>query len=157
MAGLDLIRKDGGPAAEGALEAAEETLGAALPDDYRGFLAEHDGVRLDDNWLKGAKQPSGGADSLFAARDLRSGGGVPDGMVAIGEAGGGDKIALALDSGRVFQWEHETGNAAELAPSFRAWFDGLVPLTDDDLPEVVVHSAGVKRGFLRRMRREGKL
>jgi hypothetical protein len=44
--------------------------------------------------------------------------------VAIGDAGGGDMIALALDSGHVFQWEHE---------------------------------AGVKRGFLSRMRRQGRL
>jgi cell wall assembly regulator SMI1 len=154
MAGADLIHKDGGPAADGALEAAEESLGAALPDDYRAFLAEHDGVRLDDNRMDGDHTPSGGADSLFAAKDLRR---IEDGMVAIGEAGGGDKIALALDSGRVFQWEHETDDATELAPSFRAWFDALVPLTDDDLPDVVVHSAGVKRGFLRRMRRQGRL
>jgi SMI1-KNR4 cell-wall len=154
MAGGDLIYKDGGPAAGGALEAAEESLGAPLPEDYKAFLAEHDGVRLDDNRLDGAESPSGGADSLFAVKDVRR---LSGALVAIGEAGGGDKIALALDSGRVFQWEHETGDAAPLAPSFRAWFDGLVPLTDDDLPDVVVHSAGVKRGFLGRMRRQGRL
>ena len=157
MAGLDLIHKDGGPAADGALEQAEEALGTALPGDYRAFLAEHDGVRLDDNRLEGAQAPSGGADGLFAARELRRGPDVPNGMVAIGDAGGGDKIALALDSGKVFRWEHETGEVAELAPSFRAWFDALVPLTDDDLPDVVVHSAGVKRGFLKRMRRQGRI
>lgn len=157
MARADLIRRDGGPAAPGALDAAEQSLGAALPAEYRAFLAEHDGVRLHDNRLDPMRTPTGGADGLYAAAELATSAGLPDGMLAIGEAGGGDKIALGVGDGRVHQWEHETGDLVELAPSFRAWFDALVPLTDDDLPEVVVHSAGVKRGFLRRMRREGRL
>ena len=157
MAGADLIRRDGGPAPAGALEAAEQSLGVTLPHEYRAFLAEHDGVRLHDNRLDPLRTPTGGADGLYAAAELAGAGRLPVGMLAIGEAGGGDKIALEIDGGRVYQWEHETDDLVELAPSFSAWFDALVPLTDDDLPEVVVHSAGVKRGFLRKMRRQGRL
>jgi SMI1-KNR4 cell-wall len=157
MAGADLIARDSGPASAGAIEAAERALGVTLPGDYRAFLAEHDGVRLQDNRLDPMRTPTGGADGLYAAAELPGARppGFPERLVAIGEAGGGDKIAL--DGDRVVQWEHETDEVIELAPSFRAWFDALVPLTDDDLPEVVVHSAGVKRGFLRRMRRQGRL
>ena len=157
MTGADLIRRDGGPAPAGALEAAEQSLGVTLPHEYRAFLAEHDGVRLHDNRLEPPRTPAGGADGLYAAAELAGAVGLPVGMLAIGEAGGGDKIALEIDGGRVYQWEHETDDLVELAPSFSAWFDALVPLTDDDLPEVVVHSAGVKRGFLRKMRRQGRL
>jgi hypothetical protein len=157
MGGTDLIDHDGGPAPAGALDAAEESLGVTLPDEYRAFLAEHDGVRLEDNRLEPRRTPTGGADGLYAARELRRAKDLPRNLLPIGEAGGGDKIALALDGGGVYQWEHETGDVVELARSFRTWFDALVPLTDEDLPEVVVHSAGVKRGFLRRMRRQGRI
>jgi hypothetical protein len=157
MAGEDLIRRDGGPAAAGAIDAAEEALGVALPDDYRAFLSEHDGVRLHDNRLEPRRAPTGGADGLYSTSELTGARppGFPDRLVPIGEAGGGDTIAL--DGGRVVLWEHETDDVVELAPSFRAWFDALVPLTDDDLPDFTVQEAGVKRGFLRRMRRQGRL
>jgi SMI1-KNR4 cell-wall len=174
MAGDELIRRDGGPAAEGAIAAAEHELGLELPDDYRAFLAEHDGVRLKDNLLKDARRPSGGADGLYASKELattrdRMRHRMPAEVLPIGDAGGGDFIVLGVGGdarGRVYQWEHELeaedppphwDNVTELAPSFRAWFDGLVPLTDENLPKVVVQSASVKRGFLKRMRREGRL
>jgi hypothetical protein len=174
MAGAELIRRDGGPARPGAIEAAEEALGLELPADYRAFLAEHDGVRLDDNLLDAARRPSGGADRLYAVEDLakwreKMRDRMPAEVLPIGEAGGGDFIVLGVAGearGRVYQWEHEFEaedppphweNVIELAPSFRAWFDALVPLTDEHLPDVVVESASVKRGFLRRMRREGRL
>jgi SMI1 / KNR4 family (SUKH-1) len=156
MAGEDLIRRDGGPAGASALDEAEEALGVSLPDDYRAFLGRHDGVRLEDNRLEPRRTPTGGADGLYSTAELTRARppGFPDRLVPIGEAGGGDKIAL--DGAKVVLWEHETDDVVELAPSFGAWFDALVPLTDDDLPEFTVEEAGVKRGFLKRMRREGK-
>jgi hypothetical protein len=141
-----LILRDGGPAAAGAIDRAEAELAVSLPADYRAFLAAHDGVRL-----------AGGADRLYAAAELTAAPppGFPPRLLAIGEAGGGDLIAL--DGDAVVQWEHETDAVVALATSFGAWFDSLVPLTDADLPEVTVHAASVKRGFLRRMRRQGRL
>jgi hypothetical protein len=174
MAGAELIRRDGGPAPAGALEAAEAALGLELPEEYRAFLGEHDGVRLKSNVLDASRRPSGGADGLYAVKDLakwrqKMRDRMPAEVLPIGEAGGGDLIVLGVAGdarGRVYQWEHEFEaedppphweNVIELAPSFRAWFDGLVPLTDENLPDFVVESASVKRGFLRRMRREGRL
>ena len=155
MAGAELIRRDGGPAPAGALEAAEEALGLELPEDYRAFLAEHDGVRLEDNVLDASRRPSGGADGLYASKELAERRAkvqdrVPAEVLPIGDAGGGDLIVLGVAGdarGRVYQWEHEFeaedppphwDNVIELAPSFRSWFDGLVPLTDENLPDVVV-------------------
>lgn len=157
MAGEELIRRDGGPAAASAIDEAESALGVSLPDDYRAFLARHDGVRLDDNRLEPRRTPTGGADALYSTSELTGARppGFPDRLVPIGEAGGGDQIAL--DGAKVVQWEHETDDVVELAPSFDAWFGALVPLTDDDLPEFTVEEAGVKRGFLARMRRQGRL
>jgi hypothetical protein len=173
MAGDELIRRDGGPAAPGAIEAAEQALGVQLPDDYRAFLAEHDGARLAANRLEPSRMPGGGAQSLYATAELpkrrqEMGERMPPELMPIADAGG-DLIALGIDGdarGHVYQWEHEFeaedppphwDNLTELAPSFRAWYDALVPLTDDDLPEFVVQEASLKRGFLRRMRRQGRL
>jgi hypothetical protein len=146
MAGDELIERDGGPAAPGAIEAAEQALGTELPEDYRAFMAEHELPKRRDEM-----------------RDR-----VPAELLPIADAGG-DLIVLGTGGdarGHVYQWEHEFeaedppphwDNLTELAPSFREWFSALVPLTDDDLPPFVVESASIKRGFLRRMRRQGRL
>jgi SMI1-KNR4 cell-wall len=173
MAGDELIEREGGPAAPGAIEAAEQALGTTLPDDYRAFIAEHDGARLGSNRLEPSRMPGGGARTLYAVSELpkrrdEMRDRVPAELLPIADAGG-DLIVLGTGGdvrGRVYQWEHEFeaedppphwDNLSELAPSFRAWFDALVPLTDDDLPEFTVESASLKRGFLRRMRRQGRL
>jgi hypothetical protein len=64
----------GGPAVPGAIEAAEERLGAALPEDYRSFLAAVDGWRgclfdvdLFDSAALGADPEPGGAVEGFLA------------------------------------------------------------------------------------------
>ena len=173
MAGENLIRRDGGPAPAGAIEAAEQALGIRLPDGYRAFLADHDGARLGANRLEPSRSPGGGAQTLYAVAELpkrrdKMRDRVPAELLPIADAGG-DLIVLGIEGdvrGRVYQWEHEFeaedppphwDNLTELAPSFRDWYDSLVPLTDDDLPPFVVESASLKRGFLRRMRRQGRL
>jgi hypothetical protein len=173
MAGADLITRDGGPAADGAIEAAEDALGLELPEDYRTFLREHDGARLSANRLEPSRTPGGGARTLYAVAELPKRRAamrerLPAELMPIADAGG-DLIALGVAGdarGRVYQWEHEFeaedppphwDNLTELARSFRGWYDALVPLTDDDLPDFVVREASIKRGFLRRMRRQGRL
>jgi SMI1-KNR4 cell-wall len=156
-----MVRRDGGPAGPGAIEGAERALGVELPADYRRFLAEHDGVALHPN--------KSGADVLHASGELaavreRMRDRMPDELLPIGETGTGDRIVLDA-RGRVHLWEHEFeadegeppgwDNVTELAPSFDAWFGALEPLTDDDLPDVVVHETSLNRGLFSRLRRRG--
>jgi hypothetical protein len=162
------LRRAGPPASEQALAAAERKLGFALPGDLRAFLAEHDGAELEDNDLeRPVGHLSGGADTVYAltglvrertwARER-----MPPEFTPVGDAGGGNRLVLGVDGdvrGRVFHWNHELeseppsrAGLTELAPSFCAWLERLVPA--DDVPDLQGR-ASIDPEFLAQLERDG--
>jgi cell wall assembly regulator SMI1 len=139
------------PASEEALRQVEQHLGIELPDDHRGFLAEHNGGYLEPN---AHPNPVGASvrllysagpadveelDDLESMAELYSPEGEADdellpGFLPIGEDDGGNLILLDVkgDSpGSVHFWEHEMTPPEEaytrLNDNFSEFWEALAP------------------------------
>lgn len=82
-----------------AIEAAERDLGARLPDDYKAFLGESDG-------LEGFSGPEGDYLMLYGAKELGENhrncvvAEFAPGFTMIGSDGGGNAFGFVLQDGR---------------------------------------------------------
>jgi hypothetical protein len=139
------------PASEEALRQVERQLGTALPDDYWGFLAEHNGGYLEPNthpsevgasvrlFYSAGPTDVEELDELESMAELYSPEGetddeLPPGFLPIGEDDGGNLILLEVNGespGSVHFWEHELAPPQEavtrLDDSFGEFWEALAP------------------------------
>ena len=113
--------------------ALEQSLGGALPADYRSFLLEHDGGTPEAN----AFDDDLGVTEFFGVSGTREtlermAGRVPRGSLPVADAEGGNLVLLDLESGAVMFWDHELEDdldeaVNEIAPDFAVFLRGLKP------------------------------
>ena len=118
------------PASADAVEMLARAVGAPLPSELRDFLANTEKVVAMDvwngYWIGGpvtlARSLTRG-DYYPNAVDLRAAGGA---TIPFAGDGGGNGFDVALTDGRVWHWNHETGFARAIAPSFSAFLERVV-------------------------------
>lgn len=161
------------PASPEDIATAERALGVGLPSDYCAFLQEHNGGRPQPNQVDG--NPMVGVTVLFGVnaadpeldlvgRNLDLRGRLPDGLLAVADAAGGNLVCLSTSG--VYFWDHEyEGEEDEppsldtltfLSPTFRDFLESLRPDDDADeqqLPQVV--SSWIDPDFLAEQKRLG--
>lgn len=121
------------PLEEKYLLAAEEKLGARLPESYRRALMAQNGGELalgDDDWqLYPVLDASDRKRIARTANDIVRETGVargwnrfPEHALAIGDNGAGDRLVLLREGDRytdaVYSWSHETGELDRVADDF---------------------------------------
>jgi SMI1-KNR4 cell-wall len=118
------------PAAESAIAAVEQELGVRLPQALREFLLESDGVTAGDGssvvWpLSDILHRNQECRRTESFRDLY----MPfDHLLFIGDDGGGDQFAFAIQADGqihnpdVFRWEHETDARSWYASHLDSFF-----------------------------------
>lgn len=124
------------PALPEALDAFERVVGFPLPPDLRAFLAQTSavvGMSVHNGyWLGGLEQLTRlvGADGVprKVAGELTA---------PIATDGGGNGF-LVSHSGRVWRWDHETGNLSEVARSFTEFLERVA----DDWAAYVADTPG---------------
>ncbi|WP_339527211.1 SMI1/KNR4 family protein [Pseudomonas sp. EA_35y_Pfl2_R111] len=140
---------------EDVIKRFEEALGSKLPEDYRGFMLDHNGGDPEERCvfkLKGVDGPY--SESLvrylfaFSAETDESieynyevytlAKRLPENILPIGEDPGGNLICLSFqgeDAGKVYFWDHEQEGLTEssstysnlqiIADNFYEFIDGL--------------------------------
>lgn len=121
--------------AESFISAAEQLLGATLPEAYRGTMLKKNGGELeieDDVWQQypiadtsDRKRISRTINHIIKeTQHLKSWPGFPEEAVAIAGNGSGDQLVL-LKAGasfgqEIYIWAHETGQLQKIANNFSA-------------------------------------
>ena len=152
-------RKARAGASEADLAELERRLGSRLPDEYRAFLADHNGGAPETNVFTVSPNNSAGVNEYLSTRDIaetraRYGERLADGLVPVAYAEGGNLVVVSSD-GTVYFWDHELEDEeplTELAATFSAFRDSLEPfdpnraeLDPDDVEEVWASDALRKR------------
>lgn len=145
------------PASDDAIEEVEHSLGLSLPADYRGFLAEHNGGYMEENFLP----PGDASVRYFYSAGLNDSKYIDDlvsalhrlylpdvdlsyqlrtGFLPVGEDEGGNLVCLKAvgeDSGSVWLWSHDAALDEDpferLSESFGEFFSSLRPISALDL------------------------
>lgn len=116
----------------------ETSLGTRLPDDYRRYLLAHNGGVPTPNSFR---LPDGGGSSVSSMYGLHDGPDhtrldlvrgdyadrIPVWLLPIGNDPGGNELCIDLSEpgrGRIFFWDHETGELQIVAESFAAFIEG---------------------------------
>ena len=133
------------------LQAIEEYWGFGLPKDYRSFLLEFNGGEPLEKvfYFKGTKEEGAIVHFFGFVRNYSdnllinatyTGDRVPENMLSIAEAAGGDLILLTVkgkDRNKVYLWDHEMeadpeqgevpdySNLTLIADSFTEFIEGL--------------------------------
>ena len=121
--------------AESFIYAAEQLLGATLPDAYRGAMLKKNGGELeieDDVWQQypiadttDRKRISRTANHIIKeTQHLKSWPGFPQEAVAIAGNGSGDQLILLKEGTSfgqdIYIWVHKTGQLQKIANNFSA-------------------------------------
>jgi cell wall assembly regulator SMI1 len=105
-----------------ALQALERAAGARLPEPLKEFLLQADAVVAMDihngYWLGGAEEL---ARSMERGDPPRSVTDTP--VIPVATDGGGNAFLLSVSDGRVWRWDHETGQVQVIAGSFPDFLD----------------------------------
>ena len=157
------------PVDRAAVATVEGQLGFDLPDEYVALLT---GVSNG-----GSVEPAVFADDLdigvvgflgvartddwdLATRVAQYAGDLPDGLLPIADAEGGNLVCTEVSGGRIgsiWFWDHERAvdAARRVAASLDAFIEGLESYDNVDVaPEV--ESAYINPDFLAKLKREGK-
>ncbi|MDY3558383.1 SMI1/KNR4 family protein [Gemmata sp. JC673] len=140
-----------GPLTEARLAAFESELGAALPDEFRALLLQHNGgvpdretfdvpgadggerpfhcffALHDGPWDDSTPEGSQGFPLQEALADFRADGGPAD-VLPVGKDWSGSYVCVGLvgaDCGRVLYYDHEMEQLVPLADTLAAFVAGL--------------------------------
>lgn len=135
----------------------ERDLGVSLPDDYREFVANHDGVRPPLNIFPIADANESGVNEFIPLRRVRKEctfiEDLSDDRIPIAWAEGGNYVCLDVSKkGGVFFWDHEEPDKdAKLANSFSHFIELLAPFDPNsvELEPDQVKSAWIDPDFLK--------
>lgn len=126
------------PASNSSISRLEEVIGRPIPNDWREFLSDFDGVepptnifRIDDSNESGVNQfiPAGKILEEKASTQI-----IPESMLPIAWAEGGNLVLLdAASEWTAVFWDHETNGISRLASSFSGFLEGLSPFSVKDV------------------------
>ena len=112
------------PSSADAIQAFESVLGFRLPSQLLQFLSTYDAIIAmnvhNGYWIGGLFEltRSVGRDdfprSIMVGRE-------PHTIIPVATDGGGNAFLLSVDDGRIWRWDHETGNTTNVANSFVAF------------------------------------
>ncbi len=156
----------------------ERQLGRQLPSDYENFLLSTNGGVPEPNRFEVPQFDTGSGVTWFFGllgepkyRDLAYeqkvlGQRLPNGMIAVADAAGGNRICLSIrnrDFGCVYFWDHELESElnvesplAQLATTFDEFLSILQPFDPEsvELEPGQVESAWIDPEFLRSLNEE---
>lgn len=152
--------KNGKPASEGKILAAQEALGCALSDSFKHFVRTNDGAEPDTNIFKVGKENECGVNQFIPLTQIPKERtfieNISKEAYPVAWAEGGNYILIDEDtSGAVCFWDHEEPERiTELAPNFEAFLETLEPF---DIKTVTLKPGQVKKvwvdpEFLRRLK-----
>ena len=113
------------------LEKAEQVLGVHFPDDYREFLLRWNGGSLfhGDLILLGVQEdchPESVCSPTLVSVNSSKCPTIPHSFLIIASYSYGDAICLSFDGlllGKVYLWNHETGEFTECWDSLESWLE----------------------------------
>lgn len=169
--------KQGKRTSPAAIDAVEKQLGLEFPKDFRDFLLQSNGGRLEDNEFDVPRigTGAGGIVEFFGIRpghrieDLsseftRMEARVPKGFVPVADAEGGNVICICAkgrDSGAVFYWDHELEpsegkkptrrNLFKVADNFSQFWEMLLPSQVESIALEPGEEAWVDPEFLKEL------
>lgn len=135
----------------------EQDLEVSLPDDYREFVANHDGVRPQLNIFPISNTNESGVNEFIPLHRIRKEctfiENLGDDRIPIAWAEGGNYVCLDVSKGGgVFFWDHEEPERdAKLADSFSRFMELLAPFDPNsvELKPGQVKSAWIDPEFLK--------
>ncbi len=108
--------------------------------DWIAFLNRHDGAVPDVNEFDVPPKGGSGIQRFFGGAEVsaaysRLAGRLPNDLLPVGDAEGGNFVCLGLSRNRsgVFFWDHETEQTSLIATSFQEFIDCLRPLDSDSV------------------------
>jgi SMI1-KNR4 cell-wall len=164
------MRSIGEPLTEKQVEEAEKKLSVKLPSDYKEYLFKYNGAELGRNIIQvldittSISEFFGITNSknndIFQVADtfFRR---IPNSVIAIARAGGGNLICLQTETGAIYFWDHDLEatddeepsyeNMSLLAPTFNSFLSIIQPYTQEqakkDTSSMKVLSVELKAGF----------
>jgi hypothetical protein len=155
------------------ISSIELRLRVQFPKEYRDFLMAYNVAIPEPNqYVSSAAITSVecffglsdvAIDDLFEQNHTMYRGRLPDGILAIARAGGGNLICLNLFNGSVYFWDHENEatndeipgfeNMTALAPSLAVFLRALQPRTMEPPAGAKVTSVQVKPGFAEKFKK----
>ncbi len=157
-----MIEIDGGfHLSEIEIHRGERELGVSVPEDYRRFVAEHDGLKPKPNIFRVSKTNQCGVNQFIPFRRIAKERGFIEnlrvGWIPIAWAEGGNYVCLECRKGGVFFWDHEDpATDYTLANTFSVFLDMLAPFDSNDvqLKPGQVKSAWIDPEFLKSLDRK---
>lgn len=132
--------------------AFEATFGAALPEDYKQFLSQHNGSAPETNIFKINERNGCGVNAFIPFAELLKeraliGDEIPAKAIPIAWAECGNFVCLDLgNAGAVFFWDHEEPDRpTQLARTFAAFLDLLKPF---DVSSIKLKPCQVKNAWI---------
>jgi hypothetical protein len=122
----------------GEIAATEARVGMRLPDGFRRFVAQHDGVVPPLNHFPVGSDDTSTVHAFVPLADLASTrhalrGRLPAALLPIASDPLGNYICLD-DKDAVYFWDHETERVTSLTATFDAFLAELAPLDPDGEP-----------------------
>jgi hypothetical protein len=151
----------------------ESRLRVRLPNEYRDFLMAYNVAVPEQNQYVSSTATTSVEcffgisdivmDDLFAQNQTIYRGRLPNGVLAIARAGGGDLICLNLLNGSIYFWDHENeatneevpgfANMTALAASLSVFLRTLQPRTMEPPAGAKVKSVQLKPGFAEKFKK----
>jgi hypothetical protein len=113
----------------------------------RRRLTAHDSVLLKGDWY--------GVSAFLTAKEIRSDFADPRPRIRFAEDGCGNCFTVSKSDGRIWFWDHETGNSILMAPNLTAFLVALTKMPEVELEPGQVKSVWIDPEFMKEMKGKG--